>query len=127
MKDVCLSSPSANSVTLTLIREQAIRRSEICQLRTKLVIFLGTPHRGSAHAGWGAIMSNLASVALQDSNKQLVKTLEVNNEVLDNIQHEFRECIHQKNNQIHSFQEARGYTGVKGLHGKVRSRIVGIL
>lgn len=126
VKDVCVSSPSGKSVTFTLIWEQAIRRSDICQLRTKLVVFLGTPHRGSAHAGWGAIMSNLASVALQDSNKRLVKTLEVNNEVLDNIQYEFRECIYQKNIQIHSFQEARGISGVKGLHGKARILIAGV-
>ena len=71
-------------------------------------------------------MSNLASVALQDSNKRLVKTLEVNNEVLDNIQHEFKECIHQKNIQIHSFKEARGISGVKGLHGKARILITGV-
>ena len=45
--------------------------------RTKLVIFLGTPHRGSAYAGWGQIASNLARVALQDSNKRLLETLEI--------------------------------------------------
>jgi hypothetical protein len=62
---------------------QAIRRSDIVRDRTKLVVFLGTPHRGSAYAGWGQVASNLARLALQDSNKKIPETLEVNNRVLD--------------------------------------------
>ena len=87
--------------------------------RTKLVIFLGTPHRGSAYAGWGQIASNLARVALQDSNKRLLETLEVNNEVLDNIHEEFKTIAFKGTLKIHTFQEARGITGMKGLNEKV--------
>ena len=103
------------------MRLQAIRRSEIVRDRTKLVIFLGTPHRGSAYAGWGQIASNLARVALQDSNKRLLETLEVNNEVLDNIHEEFKTIAFKGTLKIHTFQESRGVSGIKGLSEKVGS------
>ncbi|KAF1949532.1 hypothetical protein CC80DRAFT_540224, partial [Byssothecium circinans] len=97
---------------------QAIRRSEMVRDRTKLVVFLGTPHRGSAYAGWGQIASNLARLALQDSNKKILETLEVNNEVLDNIHEEFVTIAFTGAMKIHSFQEARGITGIKGVSEK---------
>jgi hypothetical protein len=87
--------------------------------RTKLVVFLGTPHRGSAYAGWGQIASNLARLALQDSNKKILETLEVNNEVLDNIHDEFTTIAYKGTIKVHSFQEARGITGMKGVSEKV--------
>ena len=100
---------------------QAIRRSEKVRDRTKLIIFLGTPHRGSAYAGWGQIASNLARLALQDSNKKILETLEVKNEVLDNIHEEFKTIVFKETIKVHSFQEARGITGMRGLEEKVRS------
>ncbi|KAI1746899.1 hypothetical protein F4782DRAFT_522988 [Xylaria castorea] len=102
-----------------IIVKDAIRRSELCQSRTKLIVFLGTPHRGSSYAGWGAIASNLVSLAFQDSNKGIVQSLEVNSEALDNIQEEFLRIAHKAGIKVHSFQEARAISGVKGLHGKV--------
>ncbi|KAL9616022.1 MAG: hypothetical protein Q9160_009060 [Pyrenula sp. 1 TL-2023] len=99
--------------------DEAIRRSEKIRNQTKLIIFLGTPHRGSAYSGWGQIISNLARVALQDSNKKLVKTLDVNHEVLDNIHEEFKAITFKGFFKIHSFQEAQGVTGMKGLDEKV--------
>ena len=102
-----------------IILKDAIRRSEMVRDRTKLVIFLGTPHRGSAYAGWGQIASNLARVALQDSNKRLLETLEVNNEVLDNIHEEFKTIAFKGTLKIHTFQESRGISGIKGLGEKV--------
>lgn len=98
---------------------QATRRSEKIRNQTKLNIFLGTPHRGSAYSGWGQIISNLARIALQDSNKKLLKTLEVNDEVLDNIHEEFKTIAFKGFFKIHSFQEAQGITGMKGLDEKV--------
>ena len=98
---------------------QAIHRSEKVHDRTKLIIFLGTPHRGSAYAGWGQIASNLARLALRDSNKKILETLEVNNEVLDNIHEEFKTIVFKDGIKIHSFQEARGISGMKGLDEKV--------
>lgn len=71
----------------------------------------------------GAIASNLAQLALLDSNQKIVKTLEVNSEVLDNIHEEFKMIVHEFSIRIHSFQEARGISGMKGLHNKVDSSI----
>jgi hypothetical protein len=102
-----------------IILKDAIRRSETMRERTRLIIFLGTPHRGSEYAGWGQIASNLSRVALQDSNKKILETLEVNNEVLDNIHEEFKQIASKGKFKVHSFQEARGVTGVRGLDGKV--------
>lgn len=98
---------------------QAINRSKICRVRTKLIIFLGTPHRGSQATGWGEIAANLARLTLLDANKKILQSLEVNGEVLDNIHEEFKNVVHEGGITIYSFQEARGITGVKGLHGKV--------
>ena len=89
--------------------------------RTKLIIFLGTPHRGSEYADWGQIASNLAQLVFQDSNKRIIKTLEVHSEVLENIQDDFIKIVDTSKIKIHSFQEARAITGIKGLGGKVSS------
>lgn len=83
-------------------------------------MFLGTPHRGSTYAGWGEIASNLASLARQDSNKRLIQTLQVNGEVLDNIHEEFKTILSKYDIKVHSFQEAKGISGMKGLDSKVR-------
>ena len=89
------------------------------RLRTRLIIFLGTPHRGSGMADWGQIASNLAGLALQDAHKKIVKSLEVDSEILDNIHEQFVLRISQCNIRVHSFQEGQGISGIKGLHGKV--------
>jgi len=98
---------------------QAVHRSEKIREWTKLIIFLGTPHRGSAYAGWGQIASNLARLTLQDTNKKILETLEVNSEVLDYINENFTDIVYKSEIKIHSFQEARGISGMKGLHEKV--------
>jgi hypothetical protein len=84
------------------------------------VIFLGTPHRGSRFASWGEIASNLIQLGLQDSNKRIVETLEVNGEVLDNIHEDFKDIVNAYDIKVHSFQEAKGISGMKGLDNKVR-------
>lgn len=103
------------------VGSQAITRSEKCRSRTKLIVFLGTPHRGSAMAGWGEIASNLAQLAFQDSHKKIVQALDVDSEVLNNIHEQFISTVYDHGIPIHSFQEARGMTGMKGLHKKVRN------
>ncbi|KAJ6263594.1 hypothetical protein Dda_2162 [Drechslerella dactyloides] len=115
-------SQHGQDLSVKLAREidnEALRRSETICKRTRLIIFLGTPHRGSAYASWGEIASNLASLGLQDSNKRLVRTLEVNGEVLDNIHEQFKTVLRNHEIKIHSFQEAKGISGMKGLGSKV--------
>lgn len=84
-----------------------------------MMAFLGTPHRGSTFADWGQIASNIARLALQDSNKKILETLEVNSEILNNIQERFITIASDDGLTVHSFQEAHGITGIKGLHNKV--------
>ena len=68
----------------------------------------------------GQIAANLAFLALQDSNKGILRNLQVDGEVLGNIHEEFVKIALQRKIGVHSFQESRGMTGIKGLSGKVR-------
>jgi hypothetical protein len=105
--------------SLAYLLLQALNRSNMILEQTKLIIFFGTPHRGSSSAYWARFASNLRKLALQDSNKKILGTLEVNGEVLDNIQEKFKTIAFEGKMKFHSFQEAQGITGVKGLSGKV--------
>ena len=96
-----------------------MQRSEACQEKTKLVVFLGTPHRESSFSNWSQIAANLALLASQDSNNRIVESLEVNDEVLDNIHESFNIIVYKEAIKIHSFQEAKGITGMRGVHEKV--------
>ena len=44
----------------------------------------------------------------------------MDSEVLDNIHEQFIDMIFKHGIRIHSFQEGRGISGIKGLNGKVR-------
>ncbi|KAK4150281.1 putative kinesin light chain [Chaetomidium leptoderma] len=102
-----------------IIVKHAMYRSPACRARLKFIVFLGTPHRGGSYAGWGEIAANLALLALQDTNKKIIRSLAVNGEVLDNIHEEFKTLIYGSDIKVHSFQEARGLSGMRGLHNKV--------
>ncbi|TEY24921.1 hypothetical protein BOTCAL_1346g00010 [Botryotinia calthae] len=102
-----------------IVVKDAIRRSQPFRIRTRLIVFLGTPHRGSTYAEWSKIASNLTRLALQDTNQKTLKILEVNSEVLDNIHEEFKTIVLQNDIKIHSFQEARAISGIKGLNDKI--------
>ncbi|KAK6611208.1 beta transducin-like protein HET-E4s [Botrytis cinerea] len=102
-----------------IVFKDAMRRSQPFRIRTRLIVFLGTPHRGSTCAEWGEIASSLTRLALQDTNQKTLKTLEVNSEVLDNIHEEFKTIVLENDIKIHSFQEARAISGIKGLKDKI--------
>ncbi|OTA89192.1 hypothetical protein M434DRAFT_34467, partial [Hypoxylon sp. CO27-5] len=102
-----------------LLVKDALGRSNGLQLRTSSILFLGTPHRGSSYAEWGQIAANLTFLVLQDANKNILRSLEVNSEVLDNIHERFKEIVADCKIKIYSFQEAHGISGMKGLHNKV--------
>ena len=61
----------------------------------------------------------MARLALRDSNKNILETLEVNNEVLDNIQKAFKTIVYEDGLTVPCFEEAHGISGMKGLHNKV--------
>jgi hypothetical protein len=71
-------------------------------------MFLGTPHRGSAAAGWGEIVARLSRLVMQDTNKRLISTLDLDSETLNRIHEDFKDLIMSSQVKIHSFQEARG-------------------
>ena len=88
---------------------------------TKHVVFLGVPHRGSKMANMGETLARLANASLQDTNKHLVSSLEVENELLDRINSEFVKMVQLEDFSIYSFQESSGLSGLKGFSGKVVS------
>jgi hypothetical protein len=63
------------------------------------IIFLGTPHNGADPAKWGVILQGMVSALVpkkvMHSESQLVKTLQSNNETLQNINLHFLD-IYQK-------------------------------
>jgi hypothetical protein len=87
--------------------------------RLHAIVFCGTPHRGSDYASWGSIASSILSAFLQDSGKRLLSNLEVDDQVLDMIHSDFLRLLHGDKILIHSFQEGRGLSSVKGFSGKV--------
>jgi hypothetical protein len=104
-----------------ILVKEAISRpdSDVLRRRTQLIIFLGTPHRGSKYASWGTIVSSLAQTTLLDSNRRILEALQLHDGVLDGIHQRFVNVVGDSDIQIHSFQETHGVAGVKGLHGKV--------
>ncbi|KAI9849349.1 MAG: hypothetical protein M1837_004809 [Sclerophora amabilis] len=91
--------------------------------RVKHIVFLGTPHRGSEMASMGKLVANFAAVALQDSNKALLKSLSVDSEILDKVHYPFADMLHSNDFTVHLFQEGRGVSGVKPLSGKASHRL----
>ncbi|KAF8536553.1 hypothetical protein BDD12DRAFT_795951 [Trichophaea hybrida] len=83
--------------------------------RTKCVLFFGTPHREPRKAG---LVARLSSVLLQNPNRKLLEALDVGGEVLDGTQNDFLNMLHSKDFKVHSFQESKDISGVKGFCGK---------
>ncbi|TRX90296.1 hypothetical protein FHL15_008841 [Xylaria flabelliformis] len=94
-------------------------RYEQFSRRIHAVIFCGTPHRGSDAAAWGKLASNLLAMALMDSNSRLLSDMRVDSRILRSIQADFLKALHRAPMSIHSFQEGRALTGVRGLNDKV--------
>ncbi|KAF4461012.1 RAS-2 [Fusarium albosuccineum] len=92
------------------------------------IIFLATPHNGSGTAGWGLIASNLTKFALQRPSSSILRGLNPNNEVLENLQRSFLQMLEDGHFTIHSFFETLPMRGIKGLKGLVvpyESAVVG--
>ena len=87
--------------------------------RTRLILFLGTPHRGFSKAAWGILLAKIATITLQDVDEKVLRALETNSEMLENIQRAFRRILDDRKLQIQSFQEERGISGINGISGKV--------
>ncbi len=85
----------AGSATSSGITE-ATRRGDAANCRDFLcsvagVVFLGTPHRGSAFSGWARVKMAVGSLMGQQSHPGLVKVLAANSEPLRELQRAFDE------------------------------------
>ncbi|KAK4108082.1 hypothetical protein N656DRAFT_452244 [Canariomyces notabilis] len=89
--------------------------------RISAVVFCGCHHRGSDAASWGLLASKLIALALADSNSKLLSDLEVDSAILDLIHDDFLKTLSRAPSpiRIHSFQESRPLTGIKGLNSKI--------
>jgi protein SERAC1 len=47
------------------------------------VIFMGTPHRGSAKASYGDVAASIARLAFHQPNKPLLQTLKIDSHLLE--------------------------------------------
>ncbi|KAK7210889.1 hypothetical protein V2G26_018067 [Clonostachys chloroleuca] len=90
-----------------ILVKSIIHLSDECRSRTRLIVFLGTPHRGSRVADWGKTLSNLSRVTLQQPNSRILRGLQIDSEVLENIHEEFKVHVHKCGFKIYSFQEGR--------------------
>jgi len=59
------------------------------------VVFLGTPLRGSTLANWGALGADFAYV-VKDINKDIVKLLRPDSEVLFELRHSFIQLVRSR-------------------------------
>lgn len=86
------------------------------------VAFLGTPHRGSDKADWGRIVQNVVKATGFDTSDKILRELAVDSALLEDLRRQFAKLLHKPSFRIDTFQEERGFKGVRGLNGKVRRR-----
>jgi hypothetical protein len=86
---------------------------------TRCVVFMGTPHRGSAAANVGQIATRIAKAFLRNPNENILRNLEQGSELLSRIHDKFMRMLIKPEFQVHCFQEDRGITGIRGLDGLI--------
>ncbi|KAL2117162.1 hypothetical protein VTJ04DRAFT_9330 [Mycothermus thermophilus] len=94
-----------------VIVKDAITKSDMLRERTKLVVFFGTPHRGSSAAEWAEMGARLAKYLL-GTTATVVGDLKLNSQMLHRIHDEFTDNAHRHKIRVHSFQEALPYPGL---------------
>ena len=106
-----------------LLVKEVLRRSqhaEEASLRdiietTKAVIFLGTPHRGSAEfAGLGELPRSVASAVIRvDSNATVIRALGIDSPELELSRESFLQQWRTYGFQVKTFQESQGLAGIR--------------
>ena len=81
-------------------------------LSTYGVVFLGTPHRGSAQAGLGILAANICKAMLQDANTDIPRSLEPDSEILERIRAAFERTMTREKVKAYSFVEEIPTVGV---------------
>jgi hypothetical protein len=92
-------------------------RSEVTYLKEILpatygIIFLGTPHRGSAVATLGKIAQEITKILWKSPNITVLRDLEVNSQTLERVGRGFSQILVEKEVKIHSFREERKTKGI---------------
>lgn len=62
---------------------------------TKGILFLATPHQGSAAAKWDSVARSLAGMLQEDHNDRLVTALRTGSETLENLRSSFKRWINR--------------------------------
>lgn len=96
---------------LSISQQEQIYTREILPA-TRGVIFLGTPHRGSAVASVGEVAFRFAKLFFQDPNIKVLRGLERNSEILDRIARSFGHVLATGRIKVHSFREELDLKGI---------------
>ncbi|KAL4795260.1 hypothetical protein BDV19DRAFT_175616 [Aspergillus venezuelensis] len=102
------------------LNESALHQPDDPQRRIsrecRMVMFFGTPHRGSDFAQWGSALANIASVLGFSVNTRIVQNLARESEILQRLERDFEGIIAQRDTlgrkfKIYTFQEAKAVGG----------------
>ena len=74
---------------------------------TKVIMFFGTPHKGSDAATWAQIGTKVVAMAKLDALEHLSGSLKLDSEILNNVHSDFMKLLHGGAFYIHVFQEGR--------------------
>jgi hypothetical protein len=85
-------------------------QQDLCN-STQAILFLGTPHRGSAYANLGEVIRRIVSIAGFDAANQNIRALEVDGGLLENCDEHFQKLRQRRGFEVHTFQEAYGMKG----------------
>jgi hypothetical protein len=86
---------------------------------TFAIMFFGTPHRGSDYAVLSQFARNIAVASGFDANDRILRDLKPDSQHASLLREEFSQILAENRVFIDTFQEAKGFHGVKGLTGKV--------
>ena len=92
-------------------------RTEVTYLKQILpathgIIFLGTPHRGSAVASLGKIAQEVTGVLWKTPNTSVLRDLEVNSQTLERVGKGFQQILTERELEVQSFREELPTKGV---------------
>jgi protein SERAC1 len=89
---------------------------------TRYIAFLGTPHAGSSKAAWGERGRKFVEYVGLQSNKELVKNLDSNSEVLASLEREFPVYLEDR---LRERQEIEVMCFFEGTNFRIAGKSVG--
>jgi hypothetical protein len=86
---------------------------------TRVVIFLGTPHRGSAYANWGLIARDIAISTGFDATATILRDLKIDSVSMEFLRKEFAKMLKEETFDVFTFKEGKGLKGLRSFTAKV--------